>query len=294
MATMTRVLAPPSMEIHARSISGVSGSAVVGWLIVFTLLEWACAKFETLGPSVSLANVRNVLSALECFELFLLARMFNWKASQTRVGMLEAMAVLALIAAVCLFVNDRPYFSAGLVSLYLLCRFGRNFEHRPLAIGMFAFTAQYLLQAGPFIWLHAFVGSLDAAVVRVLLRALGYDDVTGYGTFVIRTSQNFAIDVQEGCSSSYVAVVAIAGFAITVLGLRGGFRRADIGCAAGLLGVVVFINWLRLIPTALSHDGWLYWHEGQGSSIIAAVDALAIVGMAYLAIARTHKSDARP
>jgi hypothetical protein len=219
--------------------------------------------------------------------------MFNWKASQTRVGMIEAMVILGLIAAVCLFANGRPYFSAGLLSFYLLCRFGRNVEHRRLAIGMFAFTAQYLLLAGPFIWLHAFVGGLDAAILRVILRALGYD-VTGYGTFVIRASQNFAIDVQEGCSSSYIAAIAIPGFVITILGLRGWFRRADFGYATGLLAAVVLVNWLRLIPIALSHEGWLYWHEGEGSSIVAAIDALIIVGMAYWAIAQTRRPGARP
>jgi hypothetical protein len=242
---------------------------------------------------VPLVGIWSVISALEWFELFLLARMFNWKASQTRVGMIEAIAILALVAAVCFLANGRPYFSAGLLSLILLCRFGRDLEHRRLAVGMFAFTAQYLLLAGPFIWVHAFIGNIDAAIVRVLLRALGYD-VTGYGTFVIRMSQKFAIDVQEGCSSSHVAAMAIPGFVIAVLGLRGWLRRADIGYAAGLFAAVALVNWLRLIPTALSHDGWLYWHEGQGSSIVAAIDALVTVGMAYLAAAQTRRSRASP
>jgi hypothetical protein len=285
--------ATPSIEIPERSTPAVSGSAIVGWLVVFTLLEWACAKLQTLGPSVSLASVPDILSALECFELFLLARMFNWKATQTRVGMFEAMATLVLIAAFCLFANGRPSLSAGLLSFYLLCRFERNLAHRRVAIGMFVFTAQYLLIAGPFIWLHAFVGSLDAAIVRVILRALGYD-VTGYGPFVIRTSQNFALAVVGGCSSSKVAAIAIPGFLIAVLGLRGWFRRSDFGYAAGLLAVVVLVNWLRLIPMALSHESWFYWHEGEGSSIVAAVDALMIFGMAYLAVAQTRGSGAPP
>jgi hypothetical protein len=286
----------PSVEIPVRSIPGVSGSAVVGWLIVFTLLELACAKFEAVGPSVSLASIPHVLTALECFELFLLARMFNWKATQTRVDVIEGMVILALAGVVCIFANGRLWFSAGLLSLYLLCRFGRNLEHRRSAIGMFAFTAQYLLLAGPFVWLLASVASvdaIDAAVVRVILRALGYD-VTGYGTFVVRTSQNFAIDVSMGCSSLYPAAIAIPGFVVSILGLRGRFHRTDFGYATGLLAAVVLVNWLRLIWTALSREGYLYWHDGEGSSIVAAIDALMIVGMACLAITRTRRSGASP
>jgi hypothetical protein len=285
--------ASPSIEIPARSIPGVSGSAVVGWLVVFTLLEFACAKLEPIRASGSLAGIPYVLTALECFELFLLARMFDWKATQTRVGMIEAMATIVLIAAVCLFANGRPWFTAGVLSLYFLCRFGRNLEHRRLAIGMFAFIAQYLLLAGPFIWLHSFVGSLDAGVLRVILPALGYD-VTGYGTFIIGPSQNYAIDVGGGCASSRVAATAIPGFVIVILGLRGWFRRADLGYAAALLAAIVLVNWLRLIPIALSREGWLYWHEGEGKSIVSAIDALMIVGMAFLAIAQKRRSGASP
>ena len=285
--------ASPSIEIPARSTATASGAAVVGWLIVFTLLEWACAKLETVGPSLSLAGLASALTALECFELFLLARMFNWKAAETRVGIIEVVLILALIAVVCLFANGRPWFSAGILSFYLLCRFGRDREHHRSAIGMFAFTSQYLLLAGPLVWLHAFVGSLDAAVVRMILQALGYD-VTGYGTFVIRASQKFAIEVTEGCSSSHVAAVAIPGFVIAVLGLRGRLLRADFGYAAALLAALVLVNWLRLIPIALSQEGWLYWHEGEGSSIVAATDALMMVGVAYLATARTRRSGPSP
>jgi hypothetical protein len=60
--------APPSIEIPARSAASVSGSAVVGWLVVFTLLGWACAKLEPLGPSVSLVGTAIAISALECCE----------------------------------------------------------------------------------------------------------------------------------------------------------------------------------------------------------------------------------
>jgi hypothetical protein len=268
--------------------AGVSSVVVVGWLLAFTLLEWARSRFGAAGSPGGLAGT---VSALECLELAALARLVRWRAPASRVGPLEAGATLVLVALVCLVADARPLLSAGLLSLYVLGRFARTAEHRPLAIALFVFTAQYLLQTGPFIWLHALVGRIDAAVVRTALQRLGYD-VSGYSTFVVRWSQHFVIDVQEGCASSYVASVAICGFVVLVLGLRGSLRRADLAWAALLLAAIVLVNWLRLLPIALGRDGWLYWHEGAGAAIIATLDGAMVVALAWLAVRRTRRREA--
>jgi hypothetical protein len=280
---------PPPSDVLARQKPAVSGAAVVGWLLAFTLLEWARGKFLSVASPHLLASIPGALSALECLELILIARMFNWRTRAPSVGAVEALAPLALIAVACVVLNDRPFFSAGALSLFILVRFGRTPEHRALAIALFAFVAQYLLQAGPFIWLHAFVGSLDAAVVRSGLRLLGYD-ITGQATLVIHASQKFAIDVLEGCASSYVASVAIPGFVIVVLALRGRLQWPDLAYATALLVAVVLVNWLRLVPIALSREGWLFWHEGAGASIVALGDGVLVVGMAWLATRRGRKA----
>ncbi len=269
------------------AIAGVSSAVVVGWLIAFTGLEWVRFKLGSVAAPTGLADVTYILSALECFELFLLVKMFSWKSDAPPIGALEAMATLLGAAVLLLFANSRPIFSAGLLAFYVLCRFGRTDQHRRVAIGLFAFISQYLLLAGPFIWLHTLVGRIDASVMRWVLQTAGYD-ITGYGTLVVRASQNFATDVQWGCSSSNVAAIAIPGFVITILGFRGWIRGSDLAYLAVLLAAVVLINWLRLIPIELSREGWLYWHEGNGSSIVAAINGLVIVGLGYLATVHSN------
>jgi hypothetical protein len=282
--------APASTDARLRQSSAVSSAAVVGWLVAFTLLEWAYGKWLSVAPAFSLASLPRAVSALECLEIFLIVRMFHRRARAASIGAIEAAAILALVAVVCIVTNERPFFSAGVLSLFVVCRFGRSPAYRALAIALFAFVAQYLLQVGPFIWLHAFVGRLDAALVRTCLARLGYD-VTGYSTFVVRASQNFAIDVQAGCASSYVASTALAGFVIVVLGLRGRFQRSDLVYASALLAGVLLVNWLRLLPIALSRAGWLFWHEGAGGAVVAAVDGVLVVGMAFLAVTRWPQRD---
>ncbi|HEX3408294.1 MAG TPA: hypothetical protein VHS81_13745 [Caulobacteraceae bacterium] len=268
--------------------SAVSGAAAIGWLLAFILLEWARGKWLLAAPSTP-AGLLGAVSALEGLEVFLIVRMFNWRARGPNLGAIEAPALLALIAFAGVVLSARPFFAAGVLALFILCRFGRSAEHRALAIAVFAFIAQYLLQAGPFIWLHALVGRIDAAVLRWVLPRFGYD-VTGHSTFVVRASRQFSINVLEGCASSYVASVAIPGFVIVVLALRGRLQRSDLGYAIALLAAIVLVNWLRLAPIALSREGWLYWHQGAGGAIVAAADGVLVVGLAYLATRRRREA----
>lgn len=276
-------LAAPSARTRAASRT-IPAAAAVGWLLACILLQWARGKLLAVPPPISAAGVLGAVSALECLELILIARLFR-RVRAPDIGAIEALAILVLIGVGGLVLNVRPFFSAGVLSLFMLCRFGRSPGYRALAIAVFAFVAQYLLQAGPFIWPHAMVGRIDAQVLRAVLPLLGYD-VSGYSTFVVRAPQAFAINVLEGCASSYVASVALPGFVIVVLGLRGRLQSSDLAYAILLLAAVVLVNWVRLVPIALSRDGWLFWHEGAGGPIVGLVDGALVVGAAWLAVRR--------
>ncbi len=150
------------------------------------------------------------------------------------------------------------------------------------AIGLFAFVVHYRLLGWPFALLHEFVGRIDASLLRAILNFAGYQ-VAGFGTIVFRPSENFGIDIFAGCSSSFVAAAVIPGFVIAVLGLRGTFRKSDAAYLAGLLLITVGLNWLRLLGTGASQDGYRYWHDGNGASLLAAIYALLVLGAAYRA-----------
>jgi hypothetical protein len=266
--------------------TGVSRMALAGWIAAFTALEWIRFKLQIGGGFHGLGDVPHLVSALECFELFLLARMFATSPPSPRIGAVEAWTTLAGIALAALVAQSQPLFAAGLLAIYLFARFGREAERRGFALGVFIFIAQYLLQSGPFIWLHAFVGRIDAVVVAGLLQTAGHD-VQSSGTLLFGAAPGYAIDIMEGCASSFVCATVIAGAAITILGLRGRLLRADLVWLALAAALAVAINWLRLMPVALSHDGWLYWHEGAGSALVSAADGLLAVAGGWLAVRRT-------
>jgi len=276
------------LGLHTRN---VSRAAVVGWLVAFTAIEWLRYKAETSGPLTGLEAFAQAVPVLELLEIVFLARMIDWKAAQPRIGLGEAAATLVGIAFVTLVGNGRAIFSAGLLASYALCRFAGDRQHRALVIGLFAFVAQYLLDTGPFLWLHELVSRLDASVLRAVLNFAGYD-VGGAGTFVAHPSENFAINIVTGCSSSHVVAIVAPGFIITVLGLRGSLRRSDLGYLAGLLAATVCLNWLRLLPTAISRAGYQFWHDGTGASMLAATYAVLVLGMGYWATRETKLGQA--
>jgi hypothetical protein len=192
------------------------------------------------------------------------------------------MATLLSVAAVMFFARALPIFVACLMSIYLGCRFARERDHRAVALGVLAFLTQYLLVLGPFMWLHQFVGGVDAAVLRGGLRIAGFD-VTGSGTSVINVAQNFGIDIFPSCSSFPPVAVMIPGAIITILGWRGWLCKSDLLYLGSLLTAGVCVNWLRLALMVLSREGYLYWHSDDGESVVAMSDAALTIGFGYLA-----------
>lgn len=263
---------------------GVPRALVVGWLAAFAALEWLAAKS---GALTSFGELTTSVSVIECIEIAVLVRLFAASDVRARLSAAEAFATLAGIAAVLLMVNRAAIGNAwiagtSLIAFYVLCRFGRDAAQRPFAIAFALFFAQYLFSFGPFVWLHNLVANADAAALRGLLAAAGYD-MAGAGTIVVHRSANFVVDVNTGCTSSYVLGLVVPGFLILVLGIRGAFRKTDAIFLAALIFLSVCVNLLRLMPIALSREGFLFWHEGFGVSLLAALYAGLIVSASYAA-----------
>ena len=264
--------------------------AVLGWLLAFVAFVWVRIKLENVEPAPSLHDALDIFTAAELFCIVMLARLFLRQPPAQTLSILEAAATVAGAAAITLIVDTKPIFAMALLTSYVLIRFAPNGANRAIAIALFAFAAQYWMQAGPFIWLHEMVGIVDADVLRRALAIAGHE-IGGTGTTIMRIDRSFGVDIAIGCASSFVVAIVAPIFAIALLGLRGAFRPSDLRFFAGLIAATVLLNWIRLYPTSLSHDGWLYWHEGDGASLIAAANGLLIAAFVYLAL---HHVERRP
>lgn len=258
----------------------VSRLAVVGWLTAFTLFEWARFKFITFSGGWD--TLYQHISALECLELVLIGRLIDLRDRSPQIGPLEAAAILASAAFLTLVATSRPIFSAGLLTLLVLVRFGRDPAYRLFAIGLFAFIAQYLMLAGPFIWLHDASALGDAWLTRHVMNLAGFG-VVGAGTFIMSPAADFGVNVVWGCTTSYAAAAVAPGFVIVVLALRRGWRRSDFGWLAGLLLATFGVNLVRLVLTSISREEHQFWHDGAGSAVFA-VGYMVLVG-AFAAMA---------
>jgi len=275
---------PTGLSLTTQSVSRL---AVMGWLTVFTLFEWMRFKFAIIG-SGGFASLPYAISALECVELVLLARMIDLRAPSPQIGGGEGALILVGAAFLTLFATTRPIFSAGLLSLFVLARFGRDPAYRVFAIGVFVFIAQYLLLGGPFLWVHDAVANADAWITRHLLNLAGFG-VTGSGPFILRPGVNFGVDIVWGCTSSYVAAMVAPGFIIVVLALRRAWRQFDFAWLAGLLLVTYAMNIVRLLLTSVSPEGHRFWHDGDGAAVFAITYMLLVVGFGFWATRQSRR-----
>ena len=273
----------PAPAIPARAGSAVADALTVfAWMLAFVGFEWLRYKIAMLNSPVRASDLLNAVSVLEVIEIALIARMSDRSARRSAIGAFEASTMLAGAALFLLVVNQKPLLSALILSSFTLWRFARFPSLRNAAIGQFAFASQFVLLGWPFLIVHNAVGRLDAAVVRAGFRAFG-QDASGYGTYLFRPSQHLGFDIMWGCASSTAMVPNAIGFVIITLGLRGRLLRSDVVGLLLILAASLALNWLRLLLICWSRDGYLFWHEGLGVTVFAALYALLVVSVAHAA-----------
>jgi hypothetical protein len=268
----------------------VPRALVIGWLAAFAGLQWLQAGTDSFTSLAALSQT----SVIELIEIAVLVWLFTFVDQQARLSTGEALATLAGLAVAVLVVGRMPITeawiaSASLIAIYGLARFGRAPGERAFMAVLFLFFAQYAFDYGPLIWLHSLVGQIDAAAVRYLLAAAGYT-VSGSGSVVINKATQFAIDVNYGCSSSFVIGRVAPAFLIVVLGIRHRLRVADLAYLAVLVAAAVCVNLLRLMPVALSREGYAFWHDGFGASMLSALYAVMILAAAFTATRGDRKA----
>jgi hypothetical protein len=256
----------------------VSLQSLVMWTFVFIVWGILRQKFSGLAWSDALQTI-SILELAQVYFIWLMASRIDPGAS---VPPLVAVAALAIIATLVLTLRYRPSYASGGLELGLLALSAFYPTIRLVAWAITLFVFQYLFLAGPFLWLHEAVGSMDAAVLRSAMTELGYPAV-GFGPFVYLNGSTHGVNVMGACSSSNIVGTILAGYCIIVMGRRGRLVPDDVSWIVGLLIASLVINWLRLAPMALSKEGHQFWHDGLGGSLVATLFAVLVVIAAALA-----------
>ncbi len=259
---------------------------MLSWLLVFLGYEWARHKGQSVGPPRSAADLFNLISAVECMEIFVLFRLLAATPRERGVGASVAFATLGGLAPILFLASGKPILGAALIAALILARYGKPPALRAFAIAQLLFVLQYVAQGWPFLVFHNAIGALDAGVTRAGAMLLGLD-VGGTGTFVARPSLKIIFDVMWGCATSTTLAMVMPGFFIAILGFRGRIVRRDFAWLGILTLATVFCNWARLLLIIRSREAHAFWHDGDGSQLFALVYALLIFCCAFLATRRS-------
>lgn len=261
------------------SSRAVSCRAVYGWCLVLACLEWL---YYRLGqqPLRQIGDLPNVISVLEVIEIAMIVRLIGRERRDAPFQIGEAVLILTAMAFCVLVLRQIPLAAALALAVLAAWRLRKRPSCRASALALLAFIAQFVLLGWPFLVLHNVVGLLDATIVRTLLQMAG-QDVSGYGTYILRPADNIGFDVMWGCATSTTLVQNLTAYAIIAVGLGGPLRRSDRAAFLIVIGATFALNWLRLVLICASKEGYLAWHEGTGASFLAAFYAVLIVVLAY-------------
>ncbi|MGO4339775.1 hypothetical protein AB4037_33315 [Labrys sp. KB_33_2] len=267
----------------------VSCRAVYGWCLVLVCLEWF---YYRLGqqPLRQIGDLPNVISVLELIEIAVIVRLIGHGRRDTPFQAGETAFTLAAMAVCVLVLRQIPLAAALALAILAAWRLRKRPSCRASPFALLAFIAQFVLLGWPFLALHNVVGLLDAAIVRTVLQVAG-QEVSGYGTYILRPADNIGFDVMWGCATSTTLVQNLMAYAIIAVGFGGPLRRSDRAAFLIVIGATFALNWLRLILICASKEGYLVWHEGTGASFLAAFYAVLILVLAYC---RTRPGQMQP
>lgn len=254
----------------------VSLRSLVAWVVLFIVWGIARQKFEGAGWS----GLAQHVSVLELAQIYVIGLLVWHIDPAIRLPGAMALGALCLIATLVLVLRYRPAYASGGLEIALLGLSLLYPSIRLVAWVITLFVFQYLFLAGPFLWLHEAVGSLDAAILRGILTDLGYVAL-GFGPYVFLQDSAHGINVMGACSSSNVIGTVVVGYCVLVLARRGRLIPQDASWLTAILVSGLLINWVRLTPMAISKEQHQFWHDGTGASLVSlALAALVLAGVA--------------
>lgn len=209
-----------------------------------------------------------------------------------RADRLDCALALALGASI-LFSSFLPYrFGIGalatLVAAYLLIP--KHGDRNLKAAGAVLLTLTMQLVWGP-IFFQLFTPELlkaDAALVGTALTVLRPDILWNGTTFF--APDGHAVSLIAGCSSfNNVSTAVLACAAVTML-TRTEWLRRDMATVAIAATAMILINAARICLFAWSATYHSFWHDGAGAQILAIVQTVAILAIAWWGAAAPRRA----
>jgi exosortase/archaeosortase family protein len=274
----TRVEALPS-EIAALSISR---RELLLWIVVCLFANQALLLLDigSLDAFAASLLTQNDIYWLACAVALYRLSLSDGTVRASRFDWTLALALGALL----LLSSFLPYrFGIGLlttaVALYLLLldHGDRNLN----AAGAVLLALSMQLVWGP-IFFQLFTPELlkaDSALVGSILAVLRPDIVWTGTTFF--APNGHAVSLIAGCSSfNNVSTAVLACAAVTML-RRTEWVRNDIATAAIAAITMILVNTSRICLFAWSPDYHAFWHDGAGVQILAIVQTIAVLAIAW-------------
>jgi hypothetical protein len=220
----------------------------------------------------------NFLVFAQWFCLLEIARRIDW--SRVRATRLETLAGLAFAFCAGFLVTPQSHILTAILGVWIAIKVGLTSRQAwSLAIPLALVSVQDVpsKEFGAYS-LSALVVPFDVFGAHSLLSLAGYAVQSIDGSVLRIVGEPHGIKVIPSCATAGPAFEALAAYAVFAAWLRAAMGARLVICGLVLLIGVTLTNWVRLAFTALSHDSYLYWHDGGGKAIIA----LSYLALAFL------------
>jgi exosortase/archaeosortase family protein len=219
----------------------------------------------------------NFLVFAQWFCLVEIARRIDW--SGVRATRLERFTGLALAFYGGVLVTPQSHILTAILGVWIAIKVGFTSRQAwSLAIPLALVSVQDVpsKEFGAYS-LSALVVPIDVFGARSLLKLAGYAVQPINDPVLLRiVGESHGVKVIPSCATAGPAFEALAALSVFASWRRAAVGRRLVICGLLLLLGVTLINWVRLALTALSHDSYIFWHDGSGR---------AIIGLSYLALA---------
>jgi hypothetical protein len=253
------------------------------------VLAVAVARSHDEGLS-SIFDEVNFLVFAQWFCLFEIARRIDW--SGVRASRLETLAGLAFAFYAGFFFTPQSHILTAILGFWIAIKLARvSRQTWPLAIPLALVSIQDV--PSKEFWgysLSALIVHLDVFGAHSVLRLAGYAVKPIDGATIRLVDALHGIRVIPSCATAGPAFEALAAYAVFAAWLRAAMGRQLVLYGFLLLLGVMLINWVRLALTALSHDSYVFWHDGGGRAIIA----LSYLALSFLMAELAARVKAEP
>ncbi len=244
------------------------------------------------GGLVGIFDQLNFLVFAEWFCLYEVARRIDW--SGVRASRLERAAGLAFAFYAGFLVTPQSHVLTSILGVWIAFKIGRTSrEAWALAIPLALVSVQDVPSRDfSGISLAAAMVPVDVLGAHSLLRLAGFEMNPIDGDVLRITGSLHGIKVIPSCSSIVPAFESLAAYSVFAAWLHAAMGKRLVICGLLLLLGVTLINWVRLSLTTLSHDNYVFWHDGGGKVIIGL--SYLILSFLLAEVAAKAKGEMRP